>query len=205
VAIGIETQKIMTEKHIDRVKNKIEKYKKALAVDKKYWGGQYHDGGGIRYRIPEQYIKIKDYKGGLRYLNWFEKNFPEDIGYPIFLFECTFILFKCGKVKEAEQKAYQTFFSNTYLFDKFLGKEQLQLDKNESSSWELLSVAESFTYTKNDAEFIEFAKWLQTILSSRSFLDKANQFIEIERQLKSEPVGQKRSGLVEKSSKIKYG
>src|SRR6187431_1783636 len=113
----------MTDKQIERVKAKIEKYKKALAADKINWGGQYHDGQGVRYLIPEQFIKIKDYKGGLRYLNWFDKNFPDDSGYPIFLFEWTFILYKCDKLIEAEKKAHQTFFSNTYLFDKFLAKE----------------------------------------------------------------------------------
>ena len=195
----------MTDKQIDQVKRKIEKYKKALAADKKNWGGQYHDGGGIRYLLPEQFIKIKDFKGGLRYLNWFDKNFPDDSGYPIFLFEWTFILFKCDKLNQAEQKAHRTFFSNTYLFDKFLGKEPLQLDKSENSSWELAPLAEHFTYINKDTEFLEFASWIEKVLSSRTFLDKANEFIEIERQLKNEPVGQRRSELVEKSSKIKYG
>ncbi len=195
----------MTDKQIERVKAKIEKYKKALAADKKYWGGQYHDGQGIRYIIPEQFIKINDYKGGLRYLNWFDKNFPDDSGYPIFLFEWAFILFKCDKLIEAENKAHQTFFSNTYLFDKFLGKELLRLDKNESSNWEFESLVDGFPYSSLDTEFIEFASWTQNVLSSRIFLDKANEFIEIERKLKTEPVGQKRTELVNRLSKIKYG
>lgn len=195
----------MTDKQIERVKAKIEKYKKALAADKKHWGGQYHDGQGIRYLIPKQFIKIKDYKSGLRYLNWFDKNFPDDSGYPIFLFEWTFILFKCGKLIEAENKSHQTFFSNTYLFDKFLGKEPLRLDKNESSNWEHESLVDGFAYSSTDTEFIEFASWMEQILSSRTFLDKANEFIEIERQLKTEPVGEKRTELVNRLSKIKYG
>ena len=195
----------MTDKQIERVKAKIEKYKKALAADKKYWGGQYHDGQGIRYIIPEQFIKIKDYKGGQRYLNWFDKNFPDDSGYPIFLFEWTFILFKCDKLIEAENKAHLTFFSNTYLFDKFLGKEPLRLDKNESSNWEFETLANGFPYSSIDTEFIEFASWTEKILNSRTFLNKANEFIEIERKLKTEPVGDKRTELVNRLSKIKYG
>ena len=195
----------MTDKQIERVKAKIEKYKKALVADKKYWGGQYHDGQGIRYIIPEQFIKINDYKGGLRYLNWFDKNFPDDSGYPIFLFEWTFILFKCDKLIEAENKAHQTFFSNTYLFDKFLGKTPLLFDKNESSNWEFESLVDGFPYSSLDKEFIEFASWTENVLSSRTFLDKANEFIEIERKLKTEPVGQKRTKLVNQVSKIKYG
>ena len=195
----------MTDKQIERVKVKIGKYKKALAADKKYWGGQYHDGQGIRYIIPEQFIKIKDYKGGQRYFNWFDKNFPDDSGYPIFLFEWAFILFKCDKLMEAENKVHQTFFSNTYLFDKFLGKEPLLLDKNESSSWEYKSLVDSFAYSSMDREFIEFASWTEKILSGRTFLDKANEFFEIERELKNEPVGKKRTELVNRLSKIKYG
>ena len=195
----------MTDKQIEKVKAKIEKHKKALAADKKYWGGKYHDGQGIRYIIPELFIKIKDYKGGQRYLNWFDKNFPDDSGYPIFLFEWTFILFKCDKIIEAENKAHQTFFSNTYLFDKFLGKEPLRFDKNESSNWEYESLIDSFAYSSKDTEFIEFASWTEKVLSSRTFLDKANEFIEIERKLKTESVGEKRTELVNQLSKIKHG
>jgi hypothetical protein len=195
----------MTDKQIERVKAKIEKYKKALAADKKYWGGQYQDGQGIRYIIPEQFIKIKDYKGGQRYLNWFDKNFPDDSGYPIFFFEWTFILFKCDKLIESQNKVHQTFFSNTYLFDKFLGKEPLKLDKYESSNWEFESLVEGFPYSSLDTEFIEFASWAENVLSRRTFLDKANKFIEIERKLKTEPVGQKRTELLNQFLKIKYG
>ena len=170
----------MTDKQIERVKAKIVKFKKALAADKKYWGGQYHDGQGIRYMLPEQFIKIKDYKGGLRYINWFDKNFPDDSGYPIFLFECSYIFYKCDKLIEAENKAHHTFFSNTYLFDKFLGKEPLRLDKNESSNWEYECLVDNFAYSSmGHQEFIEFASWLEKVLSSRRFLDKANKFIEI--------------------------
>ena len=194
----------MTEKQIERIKLKIAKYKKALADDKKFWGGYYHDGRGIRYVIPEQYIKIKDYKGALKYFNWFAKNFPDDTCYPIFLFEWTFSLFKCGKLVEAEKKAHRTFFSNTYLFDNFLGKEPLQLEKNESFSWESESLLKHFTYSNKNIEFTEFGEWLETVLQSRIFLDKANNFIEISRQLKIESEVEKRGDLINRLNEIKY-
>ncbi len=195
----------MTDSQLESIKAKIERYKNALAADKKFWSGQYHDGQGIRYLIPELFIKIKDYKGGLRYLHWFDKNFPDDIGYPIFLFEWTFILFKCDKLLDAENKAHQTFFSNTYLFDKFLGKEPLQRDKHESHSWEFESLINGFPYSYLDPEFIVFADWLENVLSNRTFLDKANKFVVIKEQLREEPVGQKRTKLVNQLSKIQYG
>ena len=194
----------MTEKQIERVKLKIAKYKKELADDKKFWGGYYHDGRGIRYVIPEQYIKICDYKGAVKYFNWFAKNFPDDTCYPIFLFEWTFSLFKCGKLVEAEKQAQRTFFSNTYLLDNFLGKEPLQLEKNESFSWESESLLKHFTYSNKDLEFTSFGEWLETVLQSRTFLDKANNFIEISRQLKIESEVEKRGILIKQLNEIKY-
>ena len=63
----------MTPKQIERIQNKIVKIKRALAADKRRWGGYYDDSRGLRYLAPEQYIKIRDYKGALRYFNWFNK------------------------------------------------------------------------------------------------------------------------------------
>lgn len=122
--------------------------------------------------------------------------FPDDCGYPIFLFEWTIILFKTGKTQEVYKKAMETFFSNTYLFDKFLGKELLQFDKWESSGWEQSSLTEYFNYSKTDLEFKDFVVWLENYLTSENFYKIANEFIKIEIQLKSESVGPKRSKLV---------
>jgi len=91
----------MTEKQIDRIKLKIDKYKKELLSDKKQWGGWYRDGQGIRNLIPALYIQISDFKGAMRYFNWFNKNFSDDSCYPIFLFEWTFVLLKSNKLKRS--------------------------------------------------------------------------------------------------------
>lgn len=164
----------------------------------------YNDGQGIRYLIPELFIKIENYKGGLRYLNWFNKNFPDDGGYPIFLFEWACILFKCDRLLNAEEKVYSAFFSNTYLFDIFLEKEPLQPGKYEGSNWEFESLTDNFQYSHKHTEFIEFAGWAEAILSNRKFLDTANEFIEIKQKLKNEPVGKNRTELVNRLPKIQY-
>jgi len=57
----------MTEKQIERVRTKIARIKRALAADKKEWGGYYHDGSGLRYRCPELYLEIREFKGSLNY------------------------------------------------------------------------------------------------------------------------------------------
>lgn len=186
----------MTSKLVKRIQDKIKKIKSELAKDKKHWGGFYHDGKGLRYLPPELYLKLKDYSGALRYFNWFEKNFPEDSGFPIFLFEWTITLFKKKKIKLAERKALETFYSNTYLIDIFLENELLYFDKSESSNWEYSSLVENLRYSKNKEELNDFTEWLKEFTKTKTFYDFANKLIKIKTNLKNEPIGKKRSKLV---------
>lgn len=177
----------MTSKQEERIKNKIVKIKKALAADKKYWNGYYHDGQGLRYLPPRFYIQIGDYSGGLRYLNWFNKNFPDDSGFPDFLFEWTIILFKTGRTKEAERKAFKTFTSNTYLFDKFFDREITKVEKLEISNLEVAEFAiDYFNYSNKQENLLDFAEWLKKVTQTEKFSTLMNKFIEIQKQLKYE-------------------
>jgi hypothetical protein len=194
--------KLMTEKQIERIKNKISKIKKGLAADKKHWGGYYHDGRGLRYMPPELYLKMQDYTGSLRYFNWFDKNFPEDSGFPTFLFEWAITFFKTKRLKLAENKVKHTFYSNTYLLDKFLDKELLQFNKSEDSNWQYEQLVDDFKYSKNQEEMKDFAEWLNAYMKSEDFLEFANELIEIKAELKDEPVGKKRSYLVNKEYEL---
>jgi len=105
-------------------------------------------------------------------------------------------------LEQAENKAIETFFSNTYLIDKFLGKEFLELHISENSNWELSSLAENFHYSKDQNELSNFAKWLNSFVTSNKFFKIANEFIDIERKLKTEPVGPKRSALVKRRYRL---
>lgn len=192
----------MTPKQEERIRNKIARIRKELAADKKRWGGFYDDSRGLRYLPPEQFIKLRDYKGGLRYLRWFNRTFPDDSGYPIFLFEWTLILFKTGNLKEAEKKALETFFANNYLFDKFLGKELIVIEKRASSNWETADLAETLKYSKSDPEFADFGEWLENFQTSEKFYNFANELTEIEKKLSTEPVGETRTELVYRQRRL---
>lgn len=155
----------MTEKQIAAIKKKIESYKKALAADKKFWHGQYHDGNGIRYLPPEKYIAIQDYKGGLKYLNWFNKNFPDDGAPAIFLFQWAFVLFQCNKLKEAEKKVAETIKENNFLFEIFFGKDPLAFNPDSDKNWKLEQIQKYFTYRHYDEVFLAFSEWVRPLLT----------------------------------------
>jgi len=186
----------MTPKQEERIRNKIARIRKELAADKKRWGGFYDDSRGLRYLPPEQFIKLKDYKGGLRYLRWFNRTFPDDSGYPIFHFDWALILYKTGNLKEAEDRVFKIYFTSKTMIDIFLEKEILPKKIKGNPSRERESRAESLRYKKSDPEFAGFAEWLENFCNTRKFIEFAHELNEIDRKLETEPVGKTRSQLV---------
>lgn len=150
----------------------------------------------------ELFIKLRDYKGGLRYLKWFDKAFPNDACYPIFLFEWTMILYKVGKVADAEKKLLQTFFSNTYIFDMFLGKAFLSPSKVEKQGWKFDSIEEHFRYNNGETEFNDFVEWLEKAKVNEKIVKLTNEFIEIEKKIQDEPVGKMRTELINRQHNL---
>ena len=188
----------MTEKQQERIRLKIKKIKSELAADKKRWGGFYDDSRGLRYLPLEYYIKLKDYSGGKRYISWFYKNFPDDSGFPEFLFECSIILFYSGTLKDAQRKLFETFTSNTYVIDKFLGNEITQIDKYEGSNIDGMEYLNYFKYTSVDNDLSEFTEWIQQVIHSDLFRSAANELIDIQRELLNEHEYEKRRILLKK-------
>jgi hypothetical protein len=187
----------MTDKQIERIKAKIDAIKKQMAYEKRQWGG-YHDGRGLRYAPPEYYIKLNDFKGAMTYYRWFQKHFSDDSGGPIFLFEWCITLFKNDKLKEAEKKALETFISNTYLIDKFLSKPFHAFDELPNAQWQKEQVNQYLIYSAQQDNLKDFAQWLSEFVASSKFQEKANEYIAIEIQLLTDPVGARRSELVDR-------
>lgn len=188
----------MTEKQQERIRLKIKRIKSELAADKKRWGGYYDDSRGLRYLPLEYYIKLKDYSGGKRYINWFYKNFPDDSGFPEFLFECTIILFYSKELKAATRKLFETFSSNTYIIDKFLENKIRQIEKYESSNIAGIEHLNHFNYTSYNEDLSEFTKWLAETYNSDLFKSVVNELINFQQQLKDEHNYEKRVVLGKK-------
>lgn len=151
----------MTPKQQERIKTKIKRIKSALAADKKHLGGFHHDGQGLRYIPPQLYLQLDDYSGGLRYFNWFNKNFPNDNCYPDFLFEWTIVLFKTGRLKEAEEKAFQTYCSDPHLFNKITG-----LDNSTKTGEDLEN--SYINELKNREILADFKIWLTNLSAEKN-------------------------------------
>ncbi len=194
----------MTPKQIERIQKKIKAIRKAIYDEKRLWGG-YHDGRGLRYVPPELYLKILDYKGGMTYFRWFNKNFPDDGGAPEFLFEWTIVLYKNGKLKDAETKAIQTYFANEYLFDKFFERPIVPLEQHEDSDLYKIKFAEDLAYSHNQSEFTDFTAWLANFEKSERFEKIKSKYLELIKRLKTETDQETRSYLSQQLYRLRDG
>ena len=191
----------MTPKQIERIKSKINQIRSTLAAEKREFG-VYDDSRGLRYLPLEYYIKIEDYEGGFKYTRWFQKNFPDDIGFPEFLFEWTIILFKLGKLEEAERMVIKTFRGNTYVLDKFFHRPIVKIEKWEGSNWESPEQAEFLQYSFSVENLQDFSDWLEELEKSKRFRIATNGFIEIQKALKDEDNREKRRKLSDEADKL---
>lgn len=192
----------MTPKQVERIQGKIKKLKAALSRDKRQWGGYYHDGKGLRYLIPRLYLQLRDYKGGQRYFNWFHKEFPDDSGYPDFMFEWSVILFMNGKTRDAEKKLFEAYCRNTYIIDKFIGKEIIPIEKWEGSNLEDAEFVNHFNYSSKDEDLTSFSEWLTGIVASEKFIRATEKYIETEKKLLHEKDYATRCLLVEQQRQL---
>lgn len=194
----------MTPKQIERIQTKIKSIRATLAAEKRKYG-TYDDSRGQRYAPPGLYIQIEDYPGGLRYLQWFQENFPDDRGYPDFLFEWTLFLFKARKIDAAEKKAFDTFCANTYLFDKFFGNPIVPIDKLEWSNLCKPSFTDHFKYSSTQPGFADFTQWLSGVIASERFQTFSNQYIDIHKKLKGENDQEIRMQLIREARALEAG
>ena len=191
----------MTESQKNRVRAKIEKFKKALAADKKYWGGYYHDGRGLRYEQPGLYIKLEDYTGALRYFNWFNKHFSDDVGSPLFWFQYALTLFKTKRLEKAETQIIKAHFLNEYLIDYFLNPTSIA-NLHPKDNWPIEVLIKYFDYKRES--YPNFSEWLTAISKNEEFKTLKKEVAEIDHKLEIETkrsiraaLIQKRSGLIE--------
>jgi len=192
----------MTEKQAEKLREKIKRIRLDLAADKKRWGGFFDDSRGLRYLPTQYYIKLCDFDGGLKYLKWFDKNFPDDSGFADFLFEWTIILFKTDNMKSAEKKAFETYCSNIYIFDKFFGRPVIPIDKYEESNFDNPAFVDAFTYSNSHADLIEFSSWLDNFTKTEKFVEASQKFVDIYKLLKTENRTEKRRNLIRQAGQL---
>ena len=139
-----------------------------------------------RYIPLHFYIKLQDFKGGLAYAQWYDKNFPEEIAFPDFMFEWAVMLFENDKTREAKKKIIETFFGNTYLLDKLFGRPIPPYIEKEVGNVVGPEFTETFVYSSNQPELVRFAAWLLEFEQSEEFKSITKRFTDAKIRLEGD-------------------
>jgi hypothetical protein len=127
------------------------------------------------------------------------------MGDPLDLLTWTLVLFRAGDLGAALKKLRQTMLSNLYLLPHVLQIEQPELDISHLSNHE---TTEYLAYIPDEVAKLWDAaatSWLSENYQVAETQVLRERYIEIQRQLKDEPVGEKRSKLVRESFALRSG
>jgi hypothetical protein len=182
-----------------KIRARIGCYERELRKEKELHGS-IHDGGGKRHRLGILYMLLGDNAGALESFEWFEKTFPDDVGEPSQYLCWTSALYRAGDEEAAKSKLAQTMLKNLYLLPRLLGIEQTVLDIWHSSNWDEKEYAEFAPPEVFELWTDEEKEWVKEIYSSQEVEEIRSRYIEIYRQLKTEPIGAKRTELVMEAS-----
>ena len=186
---------MLTPKQAERLHQKITDIRRVLAAEKKKFGA-FDDSRGTRYFPARYYVQLGDFKGGLTYLRWFHRNFPDDAGFPDFLFEWTLVLFRNGRLQDAAQKALATYRADTHILNRFLGRPIAPAEPWEDAPLDAASYAAYFDSLGGQAALADFGEWLGALTLTKAFLTDASRFIDLNRQLHGEADPDRRRYLV---------
>ena len=187
-----------------KIKATIARYRRAM---NKEWKDHHFisDCAGKRYMIGPLYLRIDDTKGAMAHYKWFEKMFSDDSGEPFHRMGWTLALHRNGSGEGAERMLLIAMLKNLYMFPNLFGVDPPTIDGWHGSNWEELEYITDAPkwmlklWTEDELEWAKGIYYSDQAIRIRERYITINQFLELVRP------GEKRSELVNESSKLERG
>ena len=78
-----------------KIRARLRSYERKLRNEKEKYG-RYDDGAGKRYQVGPHYMLLDDNDGALGAFQWFEQEFPDDVGVPDHFLCWSLALYRAG-------------------------------------------------------------------------------------------------------------
>ena len=184
-----------------RIRERIRRYERALK--RELDAGYRRDGYGKRYLLGPLYMLLGDVDGALASFDWYVDAYPDDSGEPYHYLTWALALFRSGRRQEALHKLYQTMLQNLYLVPFLLGRHPQRLDIWHGSNLEWLEYATEVPHELLSLWDDAALQWAREVSEHPAVIDRVARYVAIQRVLKAEPRGPRRSALVRESFALK--
>ena len=185
----------------ERIRERIRRYERKLRREKEQFG-TIHDGAGKRYLLGPLYLLIGNLDGALESYRWFEKEFPDDSGEPAHRLCWALVLHRVGEGDASKQKLREAMLTNVYLLPRLLGRDVSEIDMWHGSNLEELAYVDEIPTEFFSLWDEESRRWAASLYDGQEFQAVLARYIEIQRLLRSLPVGAERSRLVNEAMEL---
>lgn len=179
-----------------KIRERIRRYENSLRKEFKMFD-YISDGYGKRYLIGPMYLLVSDTAGAVKYFEWYEQQFPDDIGEPFHWLCWALALYQANDRENAARKLHRAMLSNLYLLPCLLGIEQPVLELRHGSNWEEKEYVEEGPVELLQLWDEQALAWAKELYQSEGFQKVRERSIELQRRLSTEPVGPQRSKWVQ--------
>lgn len=185
----------MTPEEQKKLRDRANRARRALLKEKETYGW-IDDSSGKRYRAPVDYVLAGENQKALEFFAWFESEFPDDIGDPIFDLYWALAEFRAGHAQEASRRLKSAMLGNLYILPFILGEPIHLLDIWHSSNLEYPDYAhENEVYLREPTP--EEREWIGREYNSQDFAALRAAYIHTYHQLKDERNIEKRREILD--------
>ena len=185
-----------------KIVERIRRYENSLLAEKRRFGS-YDDGYGKRYLLGPLYLLAGDIEGAVKHYKWFEMNFDDDCGEPIHRLCWVLTLYRKGDIENARRALIKVMLINLYIIPYIIGNEQEKINGWYGSNWEWKEYLEEIPQEIWALWKPEEITWVRELYFSEQIITIRNRYITIHRQMETEPVGKRRSELIQEASKFR--
>jgi tetratricopeptide (TPR) repeat protein len=190
-----DAERMMEEAERKKFRARANRARRGLLNEKKKYGS-INDGSGKRYRAGVFYLLSGDVEKALEFYSWYEQEFPDDSGEPIFNLYWALAHYRAGNIDEAGVRLQSAMLENIYMLPLVFGEPMKTLEIWHPSNYKepeyLLEVGEFL-----DEPTVEERRWMKKEFYSKQFEDLRTRYIETYKALSNERDVAKRGKILD--------
>lgn len=144
--------------------------------------GAISDGSGKRYRVCIYFILSGAPERAAEFMEWFEQEFPDDVGEPAFLLYAALTYYRVGTLGKARSYLLDAMLSNIYMLPYLFSRPLPKQDMWHSSNWaqpDYIEEIEEFLGEPTTQE----REWVRAQFEDELFTNIRKKYVETFRAL----------------------